>query len=56
MTDTSTDINRVITFSLSDSVIRKMNALDTEKNRSALIRTLIEEAYARKQEEKKKRG
>ncbi len=54
MTDTSTDINRVITFSLSDSVIRKMNELDTEKNRSALIRTLIEEEHARKFGNKKK--
>lgn len=42
------DINRVLTFSLSDSVIKKMNELDTEGNRSALIRGLIEQEHARK--------
>lgn len=50
------EINRVLTFSLSDSVIKKMYELDTERNRSALIRRLIEEEYARVQADKKKRG
>lgn len=41
---------RVLTFSLRDSVISKLDDLNTEGNRSALVTALIERAWEEHQE------
>lgn len=41
---------RVLTFSLRDSIIAKLNTLNTEGNRSALVTALIERAWEEHQE------
>lgn len=45
---------RVLTFSLRDSIIAKLDTLNTEGNRSALVTALIERAWAEYQQKVEK--
>jgi hypothetical protein len=47
---------RVLTFSLRDSVISKLDDLNTEGNRSALVTALIERAWEEHERQREGRG